>query len=198
MPSTLALASGLYTLTMPQGIKYTFNSEGRISTLTYPAGVTLTYSYSGGLLSTITNGLGRTLTLNYTGSQLTSVTDGSGRSVSYIFDGDGNLSTFTDADSNAITYQYDQPGRLTEYFLAANRQRRLSRTSTIRLVSQTQGLTFGAKYQPATSQELVRRLLIRSAIRPLDFNQFGLTTRLIDADGNETGMAYDGWFDPHR
>ena len=119
-PATLTLSSGLYTLTTPRGIKYNFNASGQISSWVCPSGVTISYTYSSGLLSTISNGLGRTLTLNYTSGNLTSVTDGTGRSIQYGFDANTNLTSFTDANSKQATFSYDVPGRLTQAFYPAN------------------------------------------------------------------------------
>src|SRR5262249_27024432 len=84
------------------------------------AGVTVTFTYSSGILSTVSNGLGRTLTLNYSGGYLSSVSDGNGRSVSYTVDGNKNLTTFTGANSKSTTYSYDVAGRLTQIFKPAN------------------------------------------------------------------------------
>jgi RHS repeat-associated protein len=193
MPGTLTLVGGLYTLTTPQGIKYNFNSSGKISTLVYPSGVSVTYTYSSGLLSTISNGLGRTLTLNYTGSLLTSVTDGNGRSVQYGYDGNNNLTTFTDAASNSITYQYDQPGRLTKVFLPLNPATPIvtnvyDSLSRVKTQSNTRSQQWSYYFAGARTQE----------VDPLGnsnvsyFNRLGKTTRFINALGFETDSQYDG------
>lgn len=112
--------SGTYRLTTAEGIKYNFNSAGAISTIQYPLGMTLTYSYTSGLLTTVGNGLGRTLTLNYTSGKLTSVSDGTGRSVTFNVDANKNLTQVTNPNAKSVVYEYDQPGRLTKVFLPAN------------------------------------------------------------------------------
>lgn len=76
---------GLYTITTPQGIKTNFNASGQVSSVVFPNGVTVTYTYSGGNLTSISNGLGRTLTLAYTSGKLSGVSDGTG-SVGKLYD----------------------------------------------------------------------------------------------------------------
>lgn len=111
---------GTYTLKTLQGMIWNFNSAGKITDWVLPAGMTVTYSYTGDLLTSVSNGLGLTLTLGYTGTRLTSVSDGTGRSVSYAVDGSKNLVTVTDPNSKNWTYEYDQPGRMTKFFKPAN------------------------------------------------------------------------------
>lgn len=191
--STLTLAAGLYTLTTPQGLKFNFNSSNQISSWVSPAGVTVTYTYTSGLLTSISNGLGRTLTLNYTSGKLTSVTDGNGRTVQYGYDGSGNLGTFTDATSNAITYQYDQPGRLTKVFLPRNPATPIvtnvyDSLSRVKTQSNTRSQQWSYYFAGARTQE----------VDPLGnsnvsyFNRLGKTTRFINALGFEADSQYDG------
>ncbi|MCW5824189.1 MAG: RHS repeat-associated core domain-containing protein [Cyanobacteria bacterium TGS_CYA1] len=116
------LGGGLFRLTTARGVQYNFNSSGDISTIVFPEGMTVTYTYSSGKLSTVTNGLGRTLTLNYTGNDLTSVSDGTGRSVSFTIDANRNLTTATDPASKSTTYSYvsGKPGMMESIFKPAN------------------------------------------------------------------------------
>jgi RHS repeat-associated protein len=192
-PSTLTLSGGLYTLTTPQGVKFNFNSKGHLSTWVSPAGVTVTYTYTSGLLTSISNGLGRTITLNYTGNKLTSVTDGNGRTVQYGYDGSGNLGTFTDATSNAITYQYDQPGRLTKVFLPRNLVTPIvtnvyDSLSRVKTQSNTRSQQWSYYFAGARTQEVDP--LGNSTVSY--FNRLGQTTRFINALGFETDSQYDG------
>lgn len=193
LPSTLTLVSGLYTLTTPQGEVYNFNNKGRIASVVYPYGVTITYTYTTGLLTSITNGLGRTFTLSYTGSKLTSVSDGNGRTIQYGFDASDNLQSFTDAASNAITYQYDQPGRLTKVFLpllpatpiVTNVYDSLSRVQT---QANIRGQIWTYYFAGSRSEEVDP--LTNSSV--YYFNRFGRLTKFINALGFETTSEYDG------
>lgn len=193
MPSTLTLVGGLYTLTTPQGIKFNFNSSGQLSTWVSPAGMTVTYTYSGGQLSTISNGLGRTLTLNYTSGKLTSVTDGNGRSVSYAYDGSGNLQTFSDTQSNSITHQYDQPGRMTAVLLPLNPGTAVVTNvydSLSRVKTQANARNQVWNYYFAGSRSQENDALGNASVRY--FNRLGSVTRFINALGFETDTQYDG------
>lgn len=113
---------GVYTLTTPQKIVYTFFGfdSYRLSSITYPSGVVVSLTYSSGKLMSVDNGMGRTLTFNYTGNFLSSVSDGNGRSVSYTVDGTNQLTQITDALAQNYTFEYDSPGRLQKYFKPKN------------------------------------------------------------------------------
>ncbi|HMP18434.1 MAG TPA: hypothetical protein PKD72_15520, partial [Gemmatales bacterium] len=98
--------SGEYTVTTPQQVEYSYNTDGDLETIEYPNGVTITLAYTTGKLTSVTNGMGRTITLSYTGDLLTGVSDGNGRSVSYGFDVDGQLDTITDLMGEDTTFTY--------------------------------------------------------------------------------------------
>jgi RHS repeat-associated protein len=192
-PNKLTLVGGLFVVTTPQGVKTNFNSAGQISSIVYPNGVSVSYTYTSGKLTSISNGLGRTLTLNYTGNLLTSVTDGTGRSVSYTVDGSSNLTVFQDANGQNTTYVYDQPGRMAQYFLPAfpatafvtNVFDSLSRVKT-QANARSQVSTF---YISGPRTEMVDPVGNKEV---LYYNQLGSTTRKIDALGFETKTVYDG------
>lgn len=192
-PNTLALVSGLYRMTTPQGVQTNFNAAGQISSVVFPNGVTVSYTYTSGLLTSISNGMGRTLTLSYTSGKLTSVSDGTGRSVSFTVDGSGNLSQFTDANGKNYTYSYDQPGRMTAYFnpafpstaFATNVYDSLSRVKT-----QANARNQVTSYYLAGSRA--------HAVDPVGnkrtwyLNPLGSTIKHIDGLGNATTTVYDG------
>jgi len=192
-PNTLSLVSSLYRLTTPQGIQTNFNSSGQISSVVFPNGVTVSYSYTSGLLSSISNGLGRTLTLSYTSGKLTSVSDGTGRSVGYTIDGSGNLTQFTDANAKATTYQYDQPGRLTKVFYPAN--------PTTAVVDNTYDSLSRVKTQANARNQVSTYYLAGSRAHEVDpvgnkktwyLNRLGSVVKEIDGLGNITKTVYDG------
>ncbi len=192
-PNTLTLVSGLYRLTTPQGVQTNFNAAGQISSVVFPNGVTVSYTYTSGLLTSISNGLGRTLTLAYTSGKLTSVSDGTGRSVSFTVDGSGNLTQFTDANGKNYTYSYDQPGRMTAYFnpafpataFATNVYDSLSRVKT-----QANARSQVTNYYLAGSRA--------HAVDPVGnkrtwyLNPLGSIIKQIDGLGNATTTVYDG------
>jgi RHS repeat-associated protein len=118
--SVLTKPAGLFKHTSKHGVVSNFDSSGNLVTQVYPYGVTVTLTYSAGVLQTVSNGLGRTLTLNYTGNRLTSVSDGTGRSAGYSVDANSQLTAITDPLSNQVTFQYDSPGRLWKHFAPEN------------------------------------------------------------------------------
>ncbi len=116
----LSESSGEYTVTTPEQVEYTYNTDGDLKTVEFPNGVTITLSYTSGKLTSVTNGMGRTLTLTYTGDKLTGVSDGNGRSVSYDYDVDGQLDEITDLMGEDTTFIYDGLGQIESYFLPEN------------------------------------------------------------------------------
>lgn len=192
-PSVLTLSSGAYTATSPQQVQSNFNSAGQISTIVYPNGVTLTFTYTSGLLTSVTNGMGRTLTLNYTSGLLTSVTDGTGRSVSYTIDGSSNLTTFEDANGNNTTYSYDNPGRMTAYFLPANPSTAFATNvydSLSRVQTQANARSQVWSYYFAGARSEVDDPVGNNTVSY--FNNLGAITRSIDALSFEVDNVYDG------
>jgi RHS repeat-associated protein len=126
---TQNVSTGVFTLTSPQQDVRTFNSSGQITQWAFPNGVTISYTYSSGLLSMVSNGMGRTLSFTYSGTLLQSVSDGTGRSVSFGYSATGPtvLLQFNDLLGNATTYAYDntwlttnKAAMLTQFFLPQN------------------------------------------------------------------------------
>jgi RHS repeat-associated protein len=79
-------------------------------------GYTTSLSYTSGNLTTITDPAGRTLTLGWTGSHITSLTDANvtpNRTVSYSYDGSGNLQDVTDLNGGDTNVAYDGSHRIT-------------------------------------------------------------------------------------
>ncbi|MBK9205547.1 MAG: RHS repeat protein [Candidatus Obscuribacter sp.] len=192
-PSTLTLVSGAYTVTTPQKLKFNYNTSGKIATIVYPNGVTLTFNYTSGILTSVTNGMGRTLTLNYTSGKLTSVTDGTGRSVSFTVDGSGNQTAFVDANGKTTSYSYDNPGRMTAYFLPANPLTAFATNvydSLSRVKTQSNARSQVWNYHIAGPRsEIVDPIGNRDIFY---FNALGGITRRIDALGFKTDNVFDG------
>lgn len=111
--SALTKPNGKYLYTTKYGVQLAFNTDGTLATWKTPAGMTVSFAYTGGKLSSVSNGLGRSLTLQYANGRLSQVGDGA-RTVRYTYATNGNLTQFTDAAGNATVFAYDQPGRLTK------------------------------------------------------------------------------------
>lgn len=193
MPGSLFSAGGTYSFRTVDGTEYNFNSDGRISTLVDPGGVTVSYTYSSGKLSSVSNGMGRTLSLHYTSDRITSVTDGTGRSISYDYDLDGNLVGFTDSESNETVFGYDLPGRLIQIFMPANPSSPIVTNeydSLDRVKTQTDANNNEWSYFFAGARTVETDPLGNS--KTIYFNADGMPVREIDALNHETVNEYDG------
>ncbi len=192
-PKTLTKVSGLYRLTTPQGVQTNFNASGQISSVVFPYGVTVSYTYTSGLLTSISNGLGRTLTLSYTAGKLTSVSDGNGRSVSFTVDGSDNHTQFTDANAKNFTYSYVQPGLMSAYFNPA--------FPATAFITNTYDSLLRVKTQANSRNQVTNLYLAGSRAHSVDpvgnkktwyLNRLGSTVKEIDGLGNATKTVYDG------
>jgi RHS repeat-associated protein len=101
---------GTYTATEQDQSYWTFDSGGRLKSLTDRFGNTSTLTYASGRLANISDPAGRgSLTLSYTNGLLTSVTDWASpsRSVAYQYDATGRLWKVTDREGKVTTFGYD-------------------------------------------------------------------------------------------
>ena len=126
--STLGIVSipgqTFYSYVSPEKVIYNYKPTGEISTISYPFGVTISFTYSSGRLSKVSNGF-RELNFTYDSfGQLATVNDGNGRTVTLTIPQTGtqkgNLTAVKDPLNNSTTYDYDQRGRLTKVFKPAN------------------------------------------------------------------------------
>ena len=190
---SLALVSGAYKVTSPQGEVFNFNTSGQLTSWVFPSGVTITLTYTSGNLTSISNGMGRTLTLTYTSGKLTSVSDGNGRSVGYSFDASNQLTQFTDALSQAYTFSYSAPGRMWKYFRPANPLDAcvVNTYDTVgRIQSQVDILGHSYQFYLAGNRSEILDPLGNKEITYYDQNNNPI--KVIDALGNATTYLMDG------
>lgn len=109
--------SAWYDRNFPDGTRASFTLDGRIKYLTDRFSNTVTYGYDGsGRLTSVTDPAGKSLTLAYTSGKLATITDPGGRVSTFSVNGtSGNLSSIRDP-SGAYTFQgtYDSNHRLTQ------------------------------------------------------------------------------------
>ena len=103
-----------------------YDDQGRLVSVTEPAGRALTLAYtspvSSTLISQVTDPLGRTVgyTYNVTG-ELTTATDVTGQAMAMTYDGNHRLLTITDANGHTFVRNvYDDRGRVSEQYDALN------------------------------------------------------------------------------
>jgi RHS repeat-associated protein len=104
-----------WTLRFKDGTTWTFNTSGWLTAQRDRNGNTLTITRdSQNRTSSLTDPAGRSLTFSYSGTGLTvqQVTDPTGRSVSYTYDANDRLSLVTDPLGQVTRYNYDIEGRL--------------------------------------------------------------------------------------
>lgn len=184
---------GSFTYKTVEKVAYNYSTAGLLSTIVFPQGVTVTYSYTGGKITSISNGMGRSLSLTYTLDRLTSVSDGTGRSVSFTVDSNKNLTQFTNVAGKIFSYEYDIPGRLTKLYLPAN-----PTTAVVKNVYDSLGRV---KEQRDFADNLTTLYLAGNrseVIGPLGnshvvyFGAGGVAERSINALGFELTKHYDG------
>lgn len=96
------------------GSSMTFNSSGRLTSMTDTNSNTVTLSYTGNNLTSVTDAVGRSLIFTYDVSgRITRVTDPLGRIWNYSYVGIGVLSQVTDPLGGVTNYTYTGSGRLT-------------------------------------------------------------------------------------
>ena len=111
--SVLAQVSGGYTVTRKDGLVYSFDAAGKLTSEVDRNGNALSFAYANGDLSAITDTVGRVLGLTYDATHhLETIADPTGRAVTYAYDGTGHLATVTDVRGGLTTYGYDASGRL--------------------------------------------------------------------------------------
>ena len=102
-----------YVLTKKDGIKYTFNINGRLTKTEDRNNNTTTFTYTGDKLTEITNSVGRKTTLSYdSNNRIVSITDYAGKTYTFIYNSSGYLGAVTDSAGYSWTYTYDSSGRM--------------------------------------------------------------------------------------
>ena len=188
----LELDGSNFKLFTPQGVEYAFDNEGLLSTMIFPFGVIVDYTYVDGKLMTVSNGMGRSLSFTYDGDLLDTVTDGHGRVVQYTYT-DGNLTAVQNPDGDATTYEYDEPGRLTKIFKPENPEDPLvvnTYDSLGRVMQQADAYSNVTNFYFAGSRTEVEDAQSHSEIRI--FNRFGKLTQFTDRAGKVWSTTYDG------
>jgi RHS repeat-associated protein len=102
-----------FEATLHNGIKYRFDTDGRLLTITDLNGNQITLTHSSHL-DQITDTVGRQIGFTYAGSRMSAITSPlkSGNTVSFGYDGDGNLTSMTDPRGKVWSFTYDSSHRL--------------------------------------------------------------------------------------
>jgi RHS repeat-associated protein len=103
-----ALGGGAFELRKKELTTYSFDSIGKLTSITDKNDNTLTLTYTGGNFTRITDTAGRHIDFTYdAGNHITQITDPLGRTAQFAYDDNGNLISAIDRRGNATTYTYD-------------------------------------------------------------------------------------------
>jgi len=185
-------AQGILSYETRNKARLDFNENGKIISYTQANGLRVNFTYSGNDLTQVSNSLGRTLTFSHASGRITQVADGS-RNVKYVYDAQGNLTTFTDATSKNTTFQYDQPGRLVRlYYPSAPSTAFLTNVydtlGRVRTQTNIHGKLYTYHFSGSRSEEVGPGNVSRVTY----FNALGKAVKTIDPMGEVTLNSYDG------
>jgi len=217
--------NGTFTRRMKDGTLFSFDTEGRQTSLTDRNGNETTYTYDGSdRLQTITDPAELVTTFNYGPDDLISgVTDPAGRTTQFLHDTEGNLTQITDPDGSVRTfdyqplshlmvsqtrkrgfttqYEYDFAGRFSNTVRADGSISDLLAKQTLGLVDPSGGQ--GTETNPAPPPPLVSQIQsaltdAKGNVTSFDTDTFGATTSQTDSLGNLTLIERDSNSNPTK
>jgi len=175
----------------------TYDAQGRLVTVTEPAGRALTFEYtspvSTTLISRITDPASRTIqfTYNITG-ELTAVTDVMGQATTMTYDANHRLLTITDANGHTFVRNvYDANGRVTEQYDALNNRTVFAYDEPAHktLVTDPRGNT--TTYQYDSEWRLIGEKDPLNNTASYAYDADNNRTQIVDKRGYTTTLAYD-------
>jgi len=110
-------SNGTYTITQISGTKITFNSSGKIISITDKNNNLTTYNYNTGTgkLESISDPSGRAITFSYNANgNIEQATDPAGKTVHYTYDGNNRLVSCLDQENKILAYEYNADHNLTK------------------------------------------------------------------------------------
>ncbi|HWT91737.1 MAG TPA: RHS repeat-associated core domain-containing protein [Solirubrobacteraceae bacterium] len=205
-----------FVYTLPNQVRYVFDADGRLSSQVDRNGNATTIGHDGaGRLTTVTDPAGRTLTYAYDGDQVSSVTDPSGLTVEYeydagelvevryeddesptwAFDYDGahQLTHMTDARGGTTVTEYDAQHRATRQTDALNRTRRWEYLTDETRIAEPNGSTTHTWFDQGQPTRIVRAegTPAQTSTRYV-YDADRRNTEVVDGNGHTTRFTYDG------
>ena len=186
---------GTYVIKDKKNNQLKFTASGYLWIITDSNGNTLTLSYNGATLSTITDGAGRVTTLDinqygylvgiidpsnrrtsfgYNGAQLTTITYPDGTRTNYTFDASNKLTSASYNNGYKITYEY--------YAAAPYRVKKVLETHVNGTLGNELNISYGNNTTLFTD--------VKGRKNTYQFNYFGNTINVTDADGNAEYYKY--------
>jgi YD repeat-containing protein len=181
---------GTYTRRLLNGITIIFNSDGYQTSWTDRNDNTTDYTYdSGGKLKTITDPTGKTTTFNYNNGRLQSITDPVGRTTTFQHDADGNLTSIKDPDNSNTTYTYNTRHMLTSKKVPTGETYSYEYDEYDRIVKSTAPTGEVRQYEPGRMAAIVNKLPagVGTETNPAVIKDIkGLVNTYTDDQGNKT------------
>lgn len=212
-------ADGTYTRTMKDGTKqqfnaqglqtsitdrnnnttiYTYDGQGRLTTITDPVGQVTAFGYTGGLLSSITDPTGRVTRIQHDGAgNLIRVTDHASHVTAFVYDPQHRLIQRTDARNKVYHYQYDYTGRFSQVTLPTGETRKLSPSQRIAVPNVAAGE--GTQANPAPLAAPVNAASFtdaRNHTTTFELDALGRVTKQTDALTRTTTIVRDAQGNP--
>ncbi len=106
-------ADGTYTITYDSGVRYGFDSTGRLNKMSDREGLEVTLTYGENQTIIQEGYFGKKIYLNYDGSgRLISVSDDNERKTTFSYDELGRMVMYSNPVGEAVTYTYDDKNRI--------------------------------------------------------------------------------------
>jgi RHS repeat-associated protein len=208
-------SDGSYIVTAPNLIKYKFNTDFQLLSLTDTNNNAINYSYdTNGKLTGIADTKSHNFIISYNAQNLISkVQDWSGRFVQYFYDTKGNLTSVIDPRGNTATYGYDANSKLititdrnSQLVLTntygsdakINSQKdasNVTRTNTYdnvnKLITQTDSLGRVVKTFYDTNARILQQIDPNSKTTTYTYGNEAVPLTETDKNGNKTTYVYD-------
>ena len=107
-PETLTRTATGWTYLNEQDETETYDTNGRLLSMSDRHGLVQTMVWTNGQLSQVTDPVGRTLAFGYANGRLSSLTDPAGKLYQYTYDSNGNLAGVTYPDGKTRQYVYEK------------------------------------------------------------------------------------------
>lgn len=199
-----------YAMTDKAGTIYRFDNSGRILSIVYLSGNTLSFQYDGDKLRSVSNGAG-SFTFSYSGDNIAAVTDSVGRSIHLSYDG-GLLTEVENPDGDSLRYAYDGNGYLSsvqnlkgEIYVENeyDAQGRVVHQHAVNFGTFDFTYDFDGRHNTCTGEDgyfheiwfdeqgRITKSTDASGSQTVTYNDLNQVTSRTDREGNRTSYAYD-------
>lgn len=172
---------------------YTYDSQGRRTSMTDPLSNTITYEYNAeGYLTKVTNQLGNETFYNYDarGNRLTE-TDANGNTITYAYDLSNRLVSITDPLGNTMQYNYDANGNLASVVMPNGEQTTFTFDAYNRLTQVTNPLGNTKTYIYNHNDKLLSKTDPNGNTTQYGYDALGRRTSMANAEDHTTDFGYD-------